>query len=176
MKSVQVVNTSIVSTNKENQNSLAVQQFINLARSNVWDISILGKAPMPTEPKRLHDWLIVPADQDTTPIPPQAMNRMRAIKKSGIKIKGFVIVHEAPMLLPAPKIEEKPFLETIDWGEVRRTMGEGLIEIVKVTGTILGGLAKGVLGTIFIGLALLDPICIVVLEDDTWIELYRWLN
>ena len=36
------------------------------------------------------------------------MDRLRSIFKQGIRTQGFVIVHEAPLCLPAPSPQDKP--------------------------------------------------------------------
>ncbi|MBV5342638.1 hypothetical protein JZU68_03160, partial [bacterium] len=93
-----------------------------------------------------------------------AQDRLSALRRSGIQIKGFVIAHEAPRLLsaPAPKKHDFKTNET-------RT-------IVPETSTVISTLARGFLfffALIFQAI-LLDPALIVVLEDGTWLEVMTW--
>ena len=81
-----------------------VQEVMDIGHENFWQFAILGYAPMPKEHIRLGDWLVVPAEQDNSEIPDRAMERVQTLFNSGIRPKGFVVVHEAPMLLAPPEI------------------------------------------------------------------------
>ena len=58
---------------------------------------------MLTETERVRDYLLVPAHIDSTPLPNHAMERVKYLFNSGIRPQGFVLVHEAPLQLQAPK-------------------------------------------------------------------------
>lgn len=163
--------------------------LITLGRSYGWDFAVLGCAPLPENPVRAGDWLIVPAHQDTSPLPSRTLDRIEKIYASGFRPKGFVIVHEAPLLLPAHLQE--------DTGEFRMTtFPPQYNNLMKVlTGAVLGltaGLvflsgilllaliAIGVLAALVAPLVLvagavvLDPILIAVTQDGYWVEIDRW--
>ena len=158
------------------------RQLLSLGQKRGWDFTILGRAPLPREHVRLGDWLIVPAHQDNSLIPQRAFDRVQSIFAVGIRPKGFVIVHEAPQLLSGPQqIKERP------------SLFPNLTPALKVVGGVLGTLAVVTLGigglavvfvagaalalpaVIVAGAIVLDPILIAVTDDDTWIEIDRWL-
>lgn len=144
------------------------QQFLSLGDRLGWHTEVLGKAPMLKEPVRLQDWLLVPAHEDTTELPNRTMKRIQTIYSQGLRPQGFVVVHEAPMQITAPKpmIEEKP---PVEWEGVGKVAGA----IAKVLGVLaLGGLLLP-LG-LLAGLVILDPILVAVTEDGYWIEIDRW--
>ena len=79
------------------------RQLVAFGQQQGWACNGLGQAPMPEKAARLGKWLIVPAYLDSSPIPDRAMKRIQAIYASGLRPKGFIVVHEAPMLLAAPQ-------------------------------------------------------------------------
>jgi hypothetical protein len=186
--------TYLANTHTPSKNSLATteaQAVLNLGRQGGWDAVVLGNAPLPRDPVRVGDWLVVPAQQDTTPMPPRALERVEAIYSAGIRPQGFVLVHEAPLLLLASVSEGH--------GTVRishippRT--RQLAKTAAVAGALtLGGLvilpglialAIAVIGIalavmvplgLLAGAAAVDPILVAVTEDGDWVEIDRWWN
>ena len=145
-----------------------VHELIALGDLMGWQTQVIGKAPMLHAPVRLQEWLLVPAHQDDTTLSSRTMHRIRTIYTQGLRPQGFVVVHEAPMQLTAPKpvVEEKSPME---WEGVGKTVGV----IAKVMGALLLGsmlLPFGLLA----GLVMLDPILVAVTEDGYWIEIDRW--
>jgi len=144
------------------------QQLLALGDRMGWQTQVIGRAPMLKEAVRLQDWMLVPAHEDTTAIPARTMRRIHTLFSQGLRPQGFVVVHEAPMQLTAPKpiIEEKP---PVEWEGVGKAVGV----IAKVMGVVLLGsmlLPFGLLA----GLVMLDPILVAVTEDGYWIEIDRW--
>lgn len=140
-----------------------------------WHVRVLGKAPMIKEHIHLQDWLMVPAHQDDTTLPPRAMQRVQRLYASGIPIQGLVLVHEAPKLLADPgpeasaKEDLKPSVPTVGSNNSLFSVFASLGSIMAVFGTVflsMLGMAAGAL--------VLDPILIAVTEDNTWIEIDRW--
>ena len=144
------------------------QYFLSLGERLGWHTEVLGKAPMLKEPIRLQDWLLVPAHEDTTELPRRTMNRIKTIYSQGLRPQGFVVVHEAPMQLSAPRpvYQKKPALEWEGGSKV-------LSAIVKVIGALLLGGMLLPLG-LLAGLVMLDPILVAVTQDGYWIEIDRW--
>jgi len=144
------------------------QQLLTLGDRMGWQTQVIGRAPMLKEAVRLQDWMLVPAHEDTTAIPARTMHRIRTIFSQGLNPQGFVVVHEAPMQLAAPKpvIEEKP---PVEWKGVSNAVGA----IAKVLGVLLLGSMLLPLGLIA-GAVMIDPILVVVTEDGYWIEIDRW--
>jgi hypothetical protein len=145
-----------------------MQQFLSLGDQLGWHTEVLGKAPMLKEPVRLQDWLLVPAHEDATELPHRTLKRIQTIYTQGLRPQGFVVVHEAPMQLTAPKPEtqEKPAFEWEGGGKV-------FIAIAKVMGALLLGGMLLPLG-LLAGLIMLDPILVAVTQDGYWIEIDRW--
>jgi hypothetical protein len=143
-----------------------------------WEFMVLGQAPMPTQPVRLGEWLIVPAELDSSPIPERALKRVQAIYAAGLRPKGFVLVHEAPLQLAAPA--RKPF----DVSEFVERISPAVVDMLgKAVGAAALLALYGVLAAAFIvcpwpflliGLVMVDPILIAVTEDGDWIEIDRW--
>ncbi len=61
------------------------RQLISLGHRHNWPFQVLGKAPMLQEPVRLGDWLLVPAQDDSTKVPERAMAKIQAIFAAGIR-------------------------------------------------------------------------------------------
>ena len=161
-----------------------VQELLALGKQEVWDFALLGQAPMPEKPVRLEDWLIVPAQQDSSEIPERAMARVQAIFAAGIRPKGFVLVHEAPMLLAPPEGAEAQrtgsqwALDPETTQKVIESLSFGISALAKVVAgavTLIAVAGAVVVPAIFMaGVALIDPILIAVTEDDYWVEIDRW--
>jgi hypothetical protein len=186
--------TYLANTRTTSKNSLATteaQAILNLGRQGGWDAFVLGNAPLPGDPVRVDDWLVVPAQQDSTPIPSRALERIESIYTAGIRPQGFVLVHEAPLRLPANVGE--------DHGTVRIShippKTRQLAKTVAVAGALtLGGLVIlpgliaftiAVIGLamavivplgLLAGAAAVDPILVAVTEDGDWVEIDRWWN
>ena len=169
--------------------SPATLQLLLLGQQRGWDFAVLGQAPLPEDPVRLGDWLIVPADQDTSQVPARALERVQAIYAAGIRPKGFVVVHEAPKLLSAPVQDEPNTLRMpILPAQLKTTLtvvagALGVLAIgfvVLSTIAVLAVLAISVAAMLIlpaalvVGVALVDPILIAVTEDGYWVELDRW--
>jgi len=151
------------------------QGLLTLGRQRNWDLNILGQAPLPRQPIHLQDWLIVPAHQDSSHIPARALERIQAIFAMGLRPKGFVIVHEAPKLLPAPEVVEPEIAiaPSITFGF--KPLITGLLGAMAVAIPVTAAVASMIVpATLAVGAVLIDPILVAVTEDDTWIEIDRW--
>ena len=151
------------------------QGLLALGQQRNWDFNILGQAPLPCQPIHLQDWLIVPAHLDSSHIPARALERIQAIFEVGLRPKGFVIVHEAPKLLPAPEvIEHKPTAVPTNHPGIKPWI-TGLLGTVAIAIPIAAAVASMIVpATLAVGAVLVDPILVAVTEDDTWIEIDRW--
>lgn len=168
--------------------SLETQNLLSLGWARGWDFAVLGKAPMPKEAVWLGDWLLVPAQEDTSEIPPRALDRVQTIFEVGLRPQGFVVVHEAPKLLPAPAGSEMqslrlPGIPT----HIRSTLkkvGTGLGALAVAAGAVVGVVAMALVAlmaaaALLVPFALvaavsIDPILIAVTEDGYWVEIDRW--
>jgi len=146
------------------------QQLLALGDFMGWRTQLIGEAPMLTEPVRLRDWLLVPAHEDNGRLPARTLRRIQTIYSQGLRPQGFVVVHEAPMQLPAPEADVAIQRDKeIEWKGIEKAAGT----IVKVLGILALSSFLLPLGLVA-GVVLLDPILIAVTEDGYWIEIDRW--
>ena len=175
MNSNQIVAKTVTLTPQTNQ-------WLSLGEQMSWSFRVLGEAPMPTLPIRTSHWLIVPAHLDNTPIPTRAYRKIQSIYAYGLRPKGFVVVHEAPMQLPLPEPQKTTIQEPrIRTGSYLKMMGIAALGIGAIAGATIVFTSILILGslillpaTIAAGVILIDPILIAVTEDDRWIEIDRW--
>ncbi len=172
--------------------TLETVRLVTLGQEQGWDFHVLGQAPMPIMPVNLGDWLIVPAHQDASPLPERTRGRIQTIFAAGLRPKGFVVVHEAPKLLPAAAQQagEEYHLSTQSPARekamklLKKLPGFLLAGLLVALGaTVLAIIVAALLSAILVvgGVALLgtafaavDPILIAVMEDGTWVEIDRW--
>jgi len=165
------------------------RDLLNLSREQRWRCILLGQAPFPDQPVRFHDWLIVPAHLDSGNIPERALGRIQTIYASGLRPKGFIVVHEAPKLLASPeshKVQDIKF--SMLNNQVRSNLklastavAIGTIGTVAISGVAIlavAGLTMAALlfipAAMVMGVTVLDPILIAVTKDNYWIEIDRW--
>jgi hypothetical protein len=152
------------------------KKFMQLGHQHGWEWFVLGQAPCPSQPVRVGEWLIVPIQHDTSQIPARALERVRAIYEAGLRPKSFVVVHEAPLQLAAPKekIDNKTTSPQF-FSELTSLLVTGAVGSVALGVAILAiTAALAIPAALLVSAALLDPILIAVTEDDTWIEIDRW--
>jgi hypothetical protein len=164
-----------------------VRRHLAVGREFGWRFQVLGIAPFPSAPVRVGEWLLVPADQDNSPIPARAYERVQALYRAGLRPRGFVLVHEAPPILPAHASNNpqsgRLWSSEFEWVRARLSrllLGVlAAVAILPVLGALLMALAVGVAALaagmlLFGGMALVDPILVAVTEDGCWIEIDRW--
>jgi hypothetical protein len=166
------------------------QALLDLGKCNGWDSFMLGQAPLPNSPVRLGKWLLAPAEADSSHIPARTLARVQAIYSAGLRPKGFVIVHEAPLELSAPKeqatssaLRLHPLLASalIGLGRGVVAVAPGVLKAVATTAAVaLAAVGAATLVaiplTLLVGAAVLDPILVAVTEDGYWVEIDRWVN
>jgi hypothetical protein len=158
------------------------RQLLALGERNGWMFQYLGQAPIPTNPIRAGNWLLMPAQQDNSRIPTRTYQRIQAIYAQGFRPKGFVVVHEAPMLLSAPKTKETSQIDTRSKTKTYlKVIGTAALGIGALAGAAVALVSVLVIGGVLLlpmamvaGAILIDPILIAVTEDDHWIEIDRW--
>lgn len=121
--------------------SYQARQAIAIGRQNHWRFKVTQKRD---------EWVY-----ETVEVPQVGKDRIDALRRAGVRINGFVVGHEAPRLLTAPKEEKKHDFK-----------------ITPVSIPDLSWMLELVV-TLFFS-ALLDPALIVVLEDGTWLEVMNW--
>jgi hypothetical protein len=166
-------------------------RIVELGEQQGWPFAVLGYAPMPTQPVYIDEWLLVPAMQDSSPIPERAWQRIQAIYAAGIRPQGFVVVHEAPKLLaasqtaPIGKIRLSRISEGVKTG--LRVAGLVLLGLAAISGLISGLLALAAVIVSLAGVLLviplllvvtflgLDPILVCVTDNGEWIAIDSWI-
>ena len=141
-----------------NSKTLATQAelLMDVGDRNNWNFVNLGKAPIPEHPVRAGDWLILSAMEDDSPIPNRTMQRIQTIYQKGIRPLSWVVVHEAPLLLSAPKPEKEKKPHLLPYL------------------ALLGGLGALLATTLITTAAMVDPILIAITPEFDWIEIDRW--
>ena len=154
--------------------SREVQSYFRLSRRYGWRSAVIGKGPKPTDHVWTGDWLLIPWHLDNTELPKRAIRRVQQIFAEGLLPKGFVIVHEAPKMLRAgptqpSKIPTYTTENPIEFEEGR----SGINSLGSLFSKIAGSLLLFPL-TLFSVALIIDPILVVVTQDDVWIEIDRW--
>jgi hypothetical protein len=155
--------------------SSQARQTLALGEQRGWDFKVLGKAPLPQTPVHLENWLIVPATQDRSHIPPKTFQRIQSLYANGIRPIGFVVVHEAPRMLSTPQKTAGP--KASQAAPIpERIAGTKPVTFESVISSLAAGLSPlaMIFGAIFMGLIMIDPILVVVTEEGEWIEIDRW--
>ena len=126
---------------------------------------VRGQGDVPPEPFYKDEWWYEILKSDSI-IPAEVGERVEVLKKAGIPIKGFVIAHEAPKILTAPRQEKIP--------EVMDAPFElsGALEAISA----LLGVFLAVFGLLLVAAIRLDPALIAVLPDGTWLEVATWYD
>ena len=140
--------------NKRALSTMAIQ-LLALGKANGWHFQSLGKAPTPVDPIHLDGWVVIPAEQDTHPILNRTKHRIKTVYASGIRPLAWVVIHEAPALLPAPNQQKASGIFAQVFGLF--TLGSILSMLVMTA-------------------AVVDPILVAITPDGEWIEIDRWIN
>jgi hypothetical protein len=155
--------------------SLQTRQILSLGRRNGWGFAVLGKADLPDRPIHLEKWVIIPAHEDRTPAPKRTLERIQAVYAAGLRPKGFVVVHEAPHYLKAPRQEapQNTRLFLARTGDHFSPMPAKAGEKSDPSGSSsFSSLVTG-LGTVMSAIAMMI-FPVMLLDDDCWIEIDRW--
>lgn len=154
------------STNKGLIYSQEALKAIKIGCVNHMWFKVVGCGGFPHEPYYKDEWWFVPLKPGEI-IPPEGEIRLELLRGAGVRIKGLVIAHEAPKVLPAPKPGDKEKQKT------NTATSSTLLPILEVITAVLGAIFM-VFGMILIRAILIDPALIVVLEDGTWLEIMTW--
>jgi len=136
------------------------KRAIDLAYKEHWRFRVIGQGELPKEPSYKDQWWFQPITE-----PEKGKDRIAALRRAGVPIKGLVIAHEAPRLLSAPKEPDSKINTSIpNLGAPSSDLASGLL-----MGLVL-------LGSLVFQALLVDPALIVVLNDDahTWLEVMTW--
>ena len=136
------------------------KRAIDLAYKEHWRFRVVGQGEVPTTPSYKDQWWFIPTSD-----PEHGKDRIEALRRAGVRFKGIVVAHEAPKMLVSPKepdfkINPSPSIPASNTS----------------ASDLAGGLVMGLallISVVFQAL-LLDPALIVILEDDTWLEVLTW--
>ena len=131
---------------------------------------VVGQGDVPLEPFYLDEWWYSLVSAEST-IPAEAVRRIDALVKGGVRIECLMIRHEAPRLLTAPKEEKQEKKE-----KPVSIPTSNALPVLKAVVAVVGAFLA-VFGYVVITLlsALpLDPAIVAVLPDGTWIEVVSW--
>lgn len=134
-------------------------------KSRNWECRDAGNVGMIESIVYEGDQFYLPREMDETIIPQEGLQRLNTLDELGINVKGVVIGHDIPK-------------EKEHWWNEERTdqaiMVAGAVGAAFVA--IVGALIGVCVYVIFSALCAGDPMLIVVLEDDTWVEIYWWFE
>lgn len=102
-----------------------------------------------------------------TQAPVKAAEAFETVMMTNVAIRAIYVIHEAPKVLCAPKVEPKPKPKKSDFKT--ESILPGLGTFLGVLALIAQGLAGMFVAAIFV-----DPALIVELEDGSIIEVLRW--
>lgn len=105
--------------------------------------------------------------------PEIAQERIADLESGGLRVCEIYVFHEAPRVLPAPKDEPKPqprqdFKNT----NSPSISSDGLTVIAGAFVFFVGMMVRA----LFMSFTLIDPACVVRLEDGSLVEVIRWLH
>ena len=151
------MNTQLATLRKSELSTQATQ-LLALGRQRGWSFTHLSNASLPDRPVYIGDWMLVPAQQDTNPIPKHTQERVKAIYAAGIRPAGWVVVHDAPPLLAPPETQRPP------------------VPAIWKYLAVMGGLAALLVTYLGVAALLVDPILVAVTPAGDWIEIDRWID
>jgi len=126
---------------------------MELSRTRGWDWPVLGQAPLPSEPVRVGKWLLVPAQDDSSTIPARTLTRIQAIYAAGLRPRGFVLVHEAPLELTAPAGTQSERLPQLS-PALRDALTRAGQKVIEVAPGVFVAVAKAAATALAVGAAI----------------------
>lgn len=138
--------------------SHTAKQAVDLGNRQHWRFRVIGQGEVPTEPSYRDQWWFEPVTETM-----HGKDRLDALRRAGVRFKGMLIAHEAPRLLTAPKDSDFKINPSIP---ASQSSMDGLAERLAMGLALLVGFAFQAM--------LSDPALIVILEDQTWLELATW--
>jgi hypothetical protein len=137
--------------------SEVAERAIKEGEKHLYRFKIVGYGPVPEKPYNQGFWYIEPVAK-----PPRGARRIKLLMDAGVRIKGIVVAHEA-------KTDDfKINLPSIP-NETWREIGEIALKVFLGMGLVVGFIALA-----FLNICLNDPAVIVILEDNTWLEVENY--
>lgn len=169
------------------------RQLSELGHRNHWAFRPVGVAPVPDAPLFIghrRELLAVPFEQERGRIPAHALERMQAIKASGIRVKAFVVVHEAPKELAPPRgtriVSPREFwTQRIKEISIPVLKGAGLVAATAVMAAAIAIFGVALIATAGLTAAALvvDPYLVAALEIEgdprgrcLWVVIDSWMT
>jgi hypothetical protein len=148
------------------------------AQTALWETGrssrVVGWGDPPLVPYAQDGWTleILNSDAECT-MPQEVLRRLKILKENGIKIEHILIAHERAKIEP-PRIQiPQKVVHAIS--NALPTLASIVIGLVTVLATIVSVIV-GLFVTIIVAVAMVDPVVIVVLNDEqkTWLEVAKW--
>jgi hypothetical protein len=149
--------------------STEVRQVMTIAQEKHWGFRMLKNEHMISSPVYENGWWFVPETDDESIIPTKAIERVEKLKEMGFKIQGVIVAHEAPKLLCPPKTQPKPKPQPKKVETTEIDLGR----VAEIAGSILVAVVTSLFYFLMMAVTI-DPAVIIVLEDQSWVEVYRW--
>ena len=149
---------------------------------------------MPRTPMFVQNWWVIPLELDKSPLPQHAWERIKIIRQSGVKVQGFIVIHDPRMALPAPSNTQNDLtarfsqtVKSMPWKRMATMIASlvgAALALVVVIGAVVA-IAAAVLTALMIalvplaiasvaGLMAIDPFLVAVTEDGSWIVIDQW--
>jgi hypothetical protein len=94
-------------------------------------------------------------------LPERCHHREKVIRDAGVGIKGYLLIHEPkkdPEKISAPSIPVEKIKKGLGWGLGALVVAVGYVALAMATAPMM----------------LVDPIAVLILEDDTWLAIEAW--
>jgi hypothetical protein len=150
--------------------SEAAQEIIEIGRKHHYRFRVIGSGLVPEKPFYQGAWWF-----ETVLEPPAGKNILDLLNRYGVAYKGIVVAHEVSLVeVPDVKEKEKTDFKIAAPSIPATQISESAMNNV-MTAVAAGVVAfVGLLGLLLVELVLHDPAVIVVLEDDTWLEIANY--
>ncbi len=177
-----------------NSAGLPRSALLDLAERNHWNPWVLGQAPMPGAPMFAQNWWVIPLEMDKSPLPQHAWERIKIIRQSGVKVQGFIVIHDPRLALPAPSstkndatVRLSQTVKSMPWKRIATMIASlvaAAVSLLVVIGAVVA-IAAAALTALMIalvplaiasvaGLMAIDPFLVAVTEDGYWVVIDRW--
>lgn len=158
-----------------------------------WDVSIMGKRDMPLSEIVTPDgYRILPFKDDTSPRPKWVDERVERLPAMGYSLDRLIVIHEPedaqtesnlPQALPqkfgitAQNAErvKKALLLIAGAAAAVVTVSMLITALVAIAAALMALIIPPALfGLALVGLVTVDPVLVLVLEDNTWVQIAAW--
>lgn len=145
----------------------SLDEVLAIGRENHGHYRVMPRIGVIEGKMSANGWDFLPMEDDDCVIPKEAWKHVELLKKHNIPIKQIIIGHNVK-----EEEEKQKRMEALKKGAEQVIGFVSILAIGALTAIAGTGIAV-VLGAIGLLLAI-DPILVVVLEDDTWLCVAEW--